>query len=76
MNTRSCWLYDRADRLTALVARAREAETYLVRASCDVPRRSAPWRRLQARLAAVRARLRRLCEGARRARRARLLAQD
>jgi hypothetical protein len=57
----TAWIYDRSDRLTALIERGQEMAEFLRRESCDVPPHSAAWHRLQARLAVVERRVRRLC---------------
>src|SRR4051812_28075733 len=57
------WIYDRPDRLRALVARARGVETFLYREWCDARPDARP--ALLSRLAIVARRVRRLCECAR-----------
>jgi hypothetical protein len=64
-----CWIFDRPDRLRALIARTRSQETYLTRARCDAAT-LATVRALDRRLVAVRRRLGRLWAAARLARQA------
>jgi len=63
------WIYDRADRLQALIDRARECKTFLLREACDHIGDRDARDRLFARLAIVRRRIGVLCKCARTARR-------
>lgn len=62
------WTYSRADRLSELLGRARTLETYLARERCDTARGTPARVEIDARLATVQARVKRLAERARVAR--------
>ena len=62
------WIFDKADRLAALLARAREAETYLLRERCDATADRAAVARIDRRRVIVAGRIRVLSRAARVAR--------
>jgi hypothetical protein len=72
---RPAWTFDRGGRLRDLIDRARSVETYLLRERCDAAHRPARVAALDARLAIVARRVRRLCDAARAERRAAYLAE-